>query len=314
MNWSDLKRIVEFKTFFVVVSLVILGIACLIIDYIIVENYPDATIAGTFSDLGLTFITSSTVSLVMEIFLRIDIVDFMTEKMLNVLPGDIKGNTGVSEFHRDRKSVDFKEHIAKSKDFLRIIGISANDILASANMPLIKKKLLDNPKFEIQILLLSPWSSTAEIRSSAKTYKTHNEGIVKTQAVILDICNLKENLKADDESASSRLSLRIYDDIPSLSMVVDSQSAIVAPFMVVEQGGSSPYYIAERTDAPNAIYQLYCEHFDSIWEKSIAVDGSTDFNALYQAQRIKDVARVNNNHETYSDWVLSLNNIHTSKG
>lgn len=313
LEWLDLKQIVEFKTFFVVVSLIVLGIACLIIDYIIAKKSPDAMIVGSFSDLGISFITSATVSLVMEIFLRIDIVDFMTEKMLAVLPGDIKGNTGVSEFQRDRKSIDFKENIEKSRDFLRIIGVSANDILASANMPLIKKKLIENPKFEIQILLLAPWSSTAEIRSSAKTYKTHNEGIVKTQAVILDICNLKESLKVDGESISSRLSLKLYDDIPSLSMVIDSKSAIVAPFMVVEQGGSSPYYIAERTDTPNAIYHLYLEHFEYIWNKSIEVDSSVDFNGIYQVQKDKDTERIANNPKTYVEWVLSLNNIHTPK-
>ena len=309
MNWEDIKRIVEFKTFFVVVFLAITGVFFLLLDYFIFKNKEDSLFRGTFSDLGITFITSSTVSLIMEIFLRIDIVDFMTERMLRVMPENIKGNTGVSEFYKDRKRIDFKEYINNSKGFLKIIGVSSNDILASANMPIIKKKIIDNPEFKIQILLLSPWSYTAEIRSSAKTYRTHYEGIVKTQAVILDICNLLENLKTDGIEVEQKIELRLYDDIPSLSLVIDERSAIVAPFMVVEQGGSSPYYIAKKLEIEDGIYDLYCDHFDTIWDKATIVNSETSLDDIYMAQKAKDLERVEDNPDSYSDWILSLNNV-----
>lgn len=313
LNWDDLKRIIELKTFYLVIVLTILGILFLCLDYFVCQKYPDSIFAGTLSALGITFITSSTVSLLMEIFLRLDLVDFMTERMLLLMPEEIKGNTGVIEFNKDRKSIDFKEYLINVQDYIKIMGVSSNDILASANMPIIKKKLIENPNFNIQILLLCPWSVTAEIRSTAKTYRTHNEGIAKTQAVILDICNLIKNMKADGLDVS-RISLRLYDDIPSLSLVIDSEFAIVAPFMVVEQGGSSPYYIVRKLDIPNGIYDLYRDHFDTVWQKAIDVDDETSLDDIYSEQKNRDLKRVQNNPENYSDWVLSLNNARATRG
>ena len=312
ITWNDIKRIVEFKTFFIVVFLALLGIVCLCAEYFVFSAHPDSVLRGTFSSLGITFITSSTVSLIMEIFLRLDIVDFMSERMLAVMPEKIKGNTGVAEFYADRKRIDFKEYIKSATGFLKIIGISANDILASANMPIIKEKLRNDKDFRIEILLLTPWSVCAEIRSAAKTYKSHNEGIIKTQAVIMDIINLVKNMDMDGMD-TSRITLKLYDDIPSLSMVIDSGSAIVAPFMVVQQGGSSPYYIARNIDVKNNIYDLYCEHFDAIWEKAVEITEQTSFEEIYKNQQERDEKRIRNNPDTYSKWVLSVNNINVGE-
>lgn len=308
LTWDDIKKIVEFKTLIIVIALSVLGVVFFFIEYYVFSKFPNSVLRGTFSSLGITFITSSTVSLIMEIFLRLDIVDFMSERMLAVMPEEIKGNTGVCEFHSDRKRIDFKEHIINADGFLKIIGVSANDILASANLPIIKEKLKQNPQFRIEILLLTPWSVCAEIRSAAKTYKSHNEGIVKTQAVIMDICNLVKNMQLDGMDTSC-IQLRLYDDIPSLSMVIDNQKAIVAPFMVVQQGGSSPYYIARNINVKNNIYDLYCEHFDSVWENAVEITEKTSFEDIYTSQQKRDEKRIHNNPNTYSKWVLSINNI-----
>ena len=308
LNWSDLKTVLEFKTFLLVIALAVLGVLCIIVEYFVFKNKPDSVMHGVFSEIGIAFITSSTVSLLMEIFLRIDIVDFMTERMMNALPETIKGNTGVSEFYGDRKKIDFKEYINDSDGFMKIIGVSSNDILASANMPIIKKKIQDNPNYKIQILLLSPWSFTAATRAEAPIYKNTYDGIVKTTAVIHDVCSLIDSINDEFPNKADRIELRLYDDIPSLSLVIDSKSAIVAPFMVVEQGGSSPYYIAKKIEQFSGIYDLYLMHFDAIWNNAFIVKSEKALKDLYVSQRMKDCNKLSVWPDNYSDWLLMINN------
>ncbi len=307
LSWNDIRKIVEFKTVYIVIVLLLLGILCLFLEYIFFSNNMESVYRGTFTSLGITFITSSTVSIIMEIFMRLDIVDFMSERMLEVMPEEIKGNTGVNAFYFDRKRIDFKEVIKSSDKIIKIIGVSSNDILAAANLPIIKRQLMEHPSLQIQILLLAPWSATAHIRSSAKIYKTKHEAITKTQAVITDIRDLITNLK--DDLDISRIQLRVYDDIPSLSMVINCKEAIVAPFMVTEQGGSSPYYIARNVEVHNNVYHLYVEHFDTIWETATPIDENTSMEEIYLKQHIKDDEFVSNAPKHYSKWLLGINNV-----
>lgn len=308
LNWNDIKRIVEFKTFYLIVILLLIGTLCLFLEYNVFSQNKESVFNGIFSSLGITFITSSTVSIIMEIFMRLDIVDFMSERMLNIMPEDIKGNTGVSGFYLDRKRIDFKKTWIEANDFMKIIGVSSNDILAAANLPIIKSKLESNKDFRIEILLLAPWSFTAGTRSNAKVYKTRNEGIIKTHAVIMDLQNFFENIKLEGID-TSRLSLRLYDDIPSLSMIIDKEFAIVAPFMVVEQGGSSPYYVVKNLELSDCLYQLYCDHFDAIWDTAVVIDEETDLGEIYKQQKIKDELMLRNIPDEYEEWILEINGI-----
>lgn len=307
--WNDIKRIVEFKTFYLIVALLLIGIIFLLLEYIIFDKSDDAFFKGVFSSLGITFITSSTVSAIMEIFMRIDIVDFLSVRMLDVMPESIKGNTGVSGFYFDRKKIDFKTSWEEAKNFMKIIGVSSNDILASANLPIIKSKLESDKDFYIEILLLAPWSFTAVTRSNAKVYKAKNEGIIKTHAVIIDIQNFIESIKSSGIEAS-RVSIRLYDDIPSLSMVIDNKTAIVSPFMVVEQGGSSPYYVVKNLEVHDCLYQLYCDHFEAIWNTAFRIDEETDLGKIYAQQKLKDKQQLHNIPSMYEDWLLEINRVH----
>lgn len=308
LNWTDIKRIVEFKTFYVIIILLLIGLLCLFLEYNIFKKNADSVFAGTFSSLGITFITSSTVSIIMEIFMRLDIVDFMSERMLNMMPENIKGNTGVGGFYLDRKRIDFKKTWIDANDFMKIIGVSANDILAAANLPIIKSKLESNKDFHIEILLLAPWSFTSGTRSKAKIYKTKNEGIIKTHAVIMDLQNFFETIKSAGIDVS-RVSLKLYDDIPSLSMIIDKEFAIVAPFMVVEQGGSSPYYIVRNLETRDCLYQLYCDHFDAIWATAVEIDQDTNLGEIYKKQKTKDMLMLYNIPDEYEDWILEINGV-----
>lgn len=306
ITYKDLKKIVQFKTFYIIVLLLLIGVIFLLINFSLGKYDGQSTLKGILCSLGITFITSSIVSLLMEVYLRLDIVDFMSEKMLSVMPDSIRGNSGIIEFNSDRKLIDFKEKWKKTDTFMKIIGVSANDILASANFSLIKKRLEEDKDFFIQILLLCPWSITAGIRSEASIYRTKHESIMKTHTVMMDIETFWETI---GDFGSSRIELKLYDNIPSLSMIIDKNNAIVAPFMEIEQGGSSPYYIANNIETNNCLYNLYLNHFDTIWKNAHNVEKGTQLNDLYLQQREKDKYRVNNLPENYDNWIITVNKI-----
>lgn len=305
LEWDDIKIIVEFKTFYLTLIFIFIGCIFLLLGYIVPDSSGQIG-KQIFTALGITFLTSSTVSIISEIFMKMDIVDFMSQKILNVMPEEIKSDVGISEFYADRKNIDFKDFWKKATGNIKIIGISSNDVLASANFPLIKQKLIEDKELSIQVLLLSPWSFTAITRSTAKGYQTKYEGIIKTHAVLRDIQEFNDSWSGKGYG-NPRIQLRLYDDIPSLSMVIGTEYAIVAPFMVIEIGGSSPYYIARKNEFHQNLYDAYVEHFDTIWESATPVDMDSNMNKIYKNQHNKDCLTLKNIPEDYDKWLLSIN-------
>lgn len=307
LKWEDIKQIVEFKTFYLTVILIFVGIIFLLLGYV-GPSFGSQIVGEIFKALGITFLTSSTVSMISEIFMKMDVIDFMSQKMLSVMPEEIKSDVGIKEFHADRKNIDFKDFWKRADGQIKIIGVSSNDVLSSANFPLIKQKLLENKNVSVQVLLLSPWSFTAITRSYAKGYQTKYEGIVKTHAVIRDIQEFNESWSSKGYG-EPRIRLRLYDDIPSLSMVIGTEYAIVAPFMVIEIGGSSPYYISKKNEFHKNLYDAYVEHFDTIWDSATPVDIGTNINDIYKSQHSKDLLTVKNIPDNYDEWLLSINHV-----
>lgn len=84
---------------------------------------------------------------------------------------------------------------------------------------------------------------------------------------------------------------------------------LVAPFMVIEIGGSSPYYIAKKNDFHNNLYDAYVEHFDTVWDTATLVDVNSDINEIYQNQHNKDSLTLQTIPENYDKWLLSINHI-----
>ena len=153
LTWEDAKQIVEFKTFYFVILLSLLGIVLILLDSLIFSANVASPWKGVLAALGVTLLTSSTVSMIYEISLRLDVTDLMVEKVLKALPSEIGGTSGLIRFGNDRTSLDFHEVWQDSSGFLKIIGFSANDILSPANTPLLINKLKENPSFNIQILI-----------------------------------------------------------------------------------------------------------------------------------------------------------------
>lgn len=312
LGWEDIKQIVEFKTFYFALIFAFIGIILLLLGYIAVDIFGQ-TASEVFNDLGITFLTSATISIISEVFMKMDLIDFTTQKILSVMPEEIKNDVGIKEFRLDRKNIDFKDFWKNASGTVKIIGVSSNDVLASANFPLIKQRLLENNDLIIQVLLLAPWSFTAITRSTAKGYHTKYEGIAKTHAVIHDILDFNNSWNSK-ENGNSRFQLRLYDDIPSLSMVIGAEYAIVAPFMVIEIGGSSPYYIAMKNEFhDSSLYNSYVKHFDTIWTTAMAVDTDSNINDLYVNQRKKDLSIVQDIPESYEKWLITINRVGGNK-
>ncbi len=70
LEGKDIKLIVEFKTFYV--ALVFIGII-LLLGYIFKK-----TTGGIFNGFGITFLTSSEISIISEVFMKMELIDFMT--------------------------------------------------------------------------------------------------------------------------------------------------------------------------------------------------------------------------------------------
>lgn len=119
LEGKDIKLIVEFKTFYV--ALVFIGII-LLLGYIFKK-----TTGGIFNGLGITFLTSSEISIISEVFMKMELIDFMTQKILNVMPEEIKNDVGIKKFRLDRKNIDFKDFWENANGIIKVIGVTKGE-------------------------------------------------------------------------------------------------------------------------------------------------------------------------------------------
>ena len=304
LDWDDIKKIVEFKTFYLMIVLTLSGVLFIFLEAWIFSGYSQSHFKGIFSAIGITLITSSTISFIIEIFLRLDIVDFMVSRMLLVLPNELKNNAGVTEFYEDRKVINFDNLWNESSGFLKIIGLSCNDILAPSRMPLLMNKVKNNPKLSIHILLINPWSLMAARRSEANVYGTKHECVKRVYSVLVELKDVLENLRQSGVSISN-VDVRVYDDIPSLSMIIDDKEAVVTPLTPVAQGGSSPFFIAKNILTDNCVYNLYLEHFNCIWEKSTSILNN-EYEKLFTETLNIEYSRITALPKGINEWLRKI--------
>ena len=304
LNWDDVKRIVEFKTFYLMIILTLIGTVFLFLEPWFFPAQSTSPFKGIFSSLGITFVTSSTISFIIEIFMRIDIVDFMVSRMLKILPTELKKAAGVTEFNGNRANINFDEIWSKSEGFIKIIGLSANDILSPSRMPLLVKKIKSNPVFPIQILLINPWSTMSMRRAESTVYGTKYECITRVYSIIVELKDVWENLKKANVDVS-KIDVKIYDDIPSLSMIINENCAIVTPFTIASQGGSSPYFIAKNIETDDCVYNLYSEHFDLIWQRAVSIL-DMNYDDFYAYTIANDHEKSNALPSEFDEWLSKI--------
>ncbi len=308
-SWKDLLQIVSFKTFYLILIVALLGIALILLDRVIFPPSLDpanqtSPWRGILLALGATFLTSSTVSIFFELFLRLDIVDFISSKILNSLPSTsvdtVFYQSGLSSFENSRASLSFDSLAKGASGYLKIIGFSANDIFSAHTTHIISERLKTEREFYVKVLIINPWSIMAQRRAEAIAYPAEKKFFGQVWAAFTHSRDVFAELKAtgiDESHAEARL----YDVIPSVSMIIDSSKALVTPLVSTKTGGSSPCFIVKRTSSDKSPYSYYEKHFDWIWNNAQKI-ADKNLDDLYKSTIEKELERVNNLPSTFKDW------------
>ncbi|OLE55405.1 MAG: hypothetical protein AUG51_02810 [Acidobacteria bacterium 13_1_20CM_3_53_8] len=306
---EDLKKVVTFKTFYLIIVVALIGIVLILIDALIfpyTPTSPPSPFKGIFLALGATLLTTSTVSLLFELFMRLDVVDFMTTKVTSVLPPNLTVESsfsaaGLVEFQVNRTSLDFSSIAQNAPGYLKIIGFNANDILSPPNIYFVTERLKTEREFSVKILIINPWSLMAQRRSEAKCYKSQPEFLRSVWSVYQFLHDLCEKLRTE-KVGPARFDVRLYDTIPSLSMIIDSYRAMVTPILNIRTGGASPFFIVDKKLNPECPYEQYQGHFDDLWKNA---DPITDinFDSFYRLTIQRESVRVTDLPSSFKEWL-----------
>jgi hypothetical protein len=300
---DDLKQVITFKTFYIAVVTGLIGLVLILLEAVILPQPSNSVWKGVFLALGLTLLTSSTVAVFSEMFLRFDIVDFVTEKIVEILPHEITlRDSGLQAFGANRTSLDFPSIWKQVSGFMKVIGFSANDVLSPQNTPLLIERLKTERTFHLQILIINPWSVIAQRRAESPVYKTKYEFIRRVWAIFLEMRDTADQLNAAGIERS-QFDVRIYDSIPSLSMIIDDDKAIVTPVLITRQGGSSPFFVLKETSSSKSPYLEYKKHFDSVWETGVSIIGA-NMEELYSRTVEIEKLRSNMLPSDIREWMI----------
>lgn len=307
-SWKDLIRILSFKTFYLIVVVALIGISLILLDRVVFPPSTESTYVspwrGVLLALGATFLTSSTVSLLFELFLRLDLVDFISAKILSSMPSTsvdaVFYQSGLSSFENSRAALSFDTLAKSAIGYIKIIGFSANDIFSPHTTHIIQERLATEREFFIQVLIINPWSIMAQRRAEASVYPTENKFFGQVWAAFRHARDFVSELR-NRGITESHAEARLYDAIPSVSMIIDGSKALITPIISTKTGGSSPCFIIEKTSSDKSPYSYYEEHFDSLW-KNAQIINETNMNDLYKKTLEKELQRVKNLPSNFKDW------------
>lgn len=229
------------------------------------------------------------------------------DRLDNAVPLLARGNKfesiGIHDFGHDRSRVDFTSMWNTAEGFVKVIGLSANDILSPHTTHLIINRIQADPDFRVQVLIINPWSQIAQRRSEAVAYKTEHEFFRLTWSILLEARDKLDVLHRLGVTGD-RFDVRLYDSIPSLSMIIDSRQALVTPLTCVLKGGSSPFFIARATEAPSDVFNTYLRHFDAIWSEPTSVSlHNMDLGSTYSKMVMKELTRAQEVPPTLAEWL-----------
>lgn len=309
-TWKDLLQVVSFKTFYLILLVALIGIALILLDRIIYPSTVDAPNQtpspwrGVLLALGATFLTSSTVSLFFELFLRLDVVDFISSRILSSLPSTavdtVFYQSGLSSFESNRASLSFDSLAKSASGYLKIIGFSANDIFSPHTTHIIVERLKAEREFYVQILIINPWSIMAKRRAEAIVYPNENKFFKQVWSAFNHARDIFNELKSSGLTAS-HIEGRLYDAIPSVSMIIDDSKALVTPIVSTRTGGSSPCFIVKKTASDKSPYSYYEKHFDVLWASAqTIIDKNLD--DLYKLTVQEELKRIKSLPSNLKDW------------
>jgi hypothetical protein len=226
--------------------------------------------------LGVTLITSATVSLLYEIFLRLDVEAFSSIKVMEQLKatGQITSKfekTGLIDAGLNRSELDVKEIVVSASGFLKIFACSnAMDFTSPQCLSLIKEKMTKDSSFYVQILLVNPFGVVSFRRGQAPAYGKQEQELF-CNALRLKILQLKsymENLDSNGGSCKKRFDVRLYTTIPTSFHMITQNAVVVAPYVVTKSGSLSPYVIYV---GDSRAHDLYIKGFDYTWNISDSI-------------------------------------------
>jgi hypothetical protein len=297
-EWKDVKRILEFKTFYLIIVVALLGLILILADRQMFAPDSKSSFRGVLLALGATLLTSSTVSIIYELFLKLDVVEFLSERVSaaqNTFPELV--SLGPS-----RSSLDFAEICRSASHHLKIVGLNCNDVLSTPCVHIIAERLRAEPEFCVKVLIINPWSGIAIRRSASPPYKTRSQFLRQVWATYTSVLDSLPGLQ-ESGVAGDRFEIRLYDEIPSLSMILGGSFAIIVPITFTRTGGASPYFRLQNSRAKESLYSIYEEHFDAIWKRTTAV---SDFEADYQKTIENERNRLLLLPDSYDKWSATL--------
>jgi hypothetical protein len=265
-------NIVRSKVVILFVILLLLGITLMVLGL-----YPFAnTISGTILlNLGVTFLTSGTVSLLFEISARKETGNELIMKVASIL-SPLPQNIVLAN---NRNNIQFQGIITTAGKQLDLMGLTLPDITEQGLLPLYLDAIENNGTC-FRILLLNPNSSTAKIRAEYPLYNLAESIFEVSRSSILRLHRFSSQLKAKgiDES---RFDVRLYNELP-LCITITDHSLILSVYIVDVIGQHAPY-IEFKGDAYSSKFCISLrEHFEKVWStsQSIASMSNIDVNKL----------------------------------
>jgi len=258
-RWTDLRAVVALKTFYVALVLVLLSLAL----FGIWVGFDDksAALAQAVLALAIALATSSTISLLSEMALRLDIVRLVTSELATSLA--TRDRATVVEFHESRRGLDCPQVAREASGTLRVIGISANDILAVQPLDVLGRRV-QSGDLRLHVLLLDPRSAAGHERSAQSAYGSADSMGSRVQGIASHLVDLAGDLRSSGTTIE-QFDARYLDRSPMLSAIIDESRAIVTPLVANLTGGRSPYFVVSADGPQGYLYRIYRSHFEELW-------------------------------------------------
>lgn len=262
LAWSDFTAVVQAKTFYLSLIIVVVGVALL------AASVPTKGLVATLlAALGITLVTSSVFSLIGETMVRTDVVEFVHGE-IEALRREIRysaparGSDSTLQLHVSRRNVDWTEFLRVATGTLRVSGISSNDILAATNMDRLFDSLVDRRLERVEVLLLDPASETGASRGAQPAY--HRAGTMgdKLLSVIAELEDLDYRLR--EAGLPDRVHTALVSEPITVSLVGDDHRLFVTPIVRTLTGGASPTFVFTSSGAGAGYFEVYLSHFISL--------------------------------------------------
>jgi len=293
-SWQDVRKVVEFKTFYLALVLVLLGTVLLLAEVRVSAWLP--ALKGVSQGLGLTLVTSATVSVLTESFLRLDIIELVAGRLRDInqqlLLDNGQGNhPELERFLHCRNDLDFNGIVKEAHNEVLICGVSANDVLSVQLLHTIEDLMRQRAALRFRIVLLNPWSVGAALRAGHPAYKRTRQFHEKCAANLNALLDFQD--RVSQLPGTSRFEVRLTHATPSTSTVITEQRVVLTPLLTVITGGRAPTLIFRRDAGAGGTVGLLLQEFEAQWATAFAVSRATLNDAEAEGDRQLE-ALVNN--------------------